>query len=180
MPRTVVVQLDRPICSATVQREGTDSEAGKTAANETTAILELEKENLTRAHQALAEAAKSLKEAQESILKDHKEVVAKLAVEVARRILARQVEQGDYKIESIVAQALDGVGTSEDVVVRLNPDDMEALRKALKKDDVSKGIKLVADPQIGRAECLVEWSKGIIQSAIDQQLERVNEALKKA
>ena len=180
MAVTVVIQLDRPLCSAAVGGDSAQVEAGQPAAAETARGVELERENLAQAIEALSQAAKSLREAQESISKGHKEVVAKLAVEIARRILARQVEKGDYKIEAIVAQAVGGVGNGEDIVVHLNPDDIEACRKAFKQDGIGEGVKLSADPQVGRAECSVEWHKGVIQSAIEQQLERVSEALMKA
>ena len=112
---------------------------------------------------------------------EHKDEIAKLSVEIARKVLMQKVENGDYEIESIVKEALNNAPTRQDLVVRLNPQDLEQLQKAQQEQpggDLA-GIKFVPDPDIGRAECLLESPKGIIESLIDKHLERVSEALKK-
>ncbi len=126
----------------------------------------------------------------EGLLAGHNEEIARLSVEIARKILMQQVQKGDYQIESIVKAALENAPTHQDVVVHLNPADLAQLQKLQgsstsrsKQDDSSgafTGIKFVADPGIGRAECLVETPKGIIKSLIDEHIRRVSEALERA
>jgi flagellar biosynthesis/type III secretory pathway protein FliH len=41
------------------------------------------------------------------------------------------------------------------------------------------GISFVGDPNIGQAECVLETPKGIIESFINEHIERLGEALKK-
>ena len=69
----------------------------------------------------------------------------------------------------------------QDVVVHLNPEDFEQCRKIQDRKDngILGGITLVADPSVGRAECILKSPKGTIASIIDQQLERIGEALGK-
>jgi flagellar biosynthesis/type III secretory pathway protein FliH len=65
----------------------------------------------------------------------------------------------------------------------LNPEDLAHCRKAQQQDEQGGalvGIKFVADPNVGRAECLLESPKGIIKSLIDENLERIGKALRKA
>jgi flagellar biosynthesis/type III secretory pathway protein FliH len=66
--------------------------------------------------------------------------------------------------------------------VHLNPEDLAKCQKA-QQDEPSgalAGIKLVSDPNIGRAECVLESPEGIIKSLIGENLERIGKALKKA
>ena len=42
------------------------------------------------------------------------------------------------------------------------------------------GIKFVSDSNIGRAECLIETPKGIVESLIEKNLEQISKALEKA
>ncbi len=102
-------------------------------------------------------------------------------MEIARKILVQNIQDGDYEIESIVKESLKNIPTHEGLVVHLNPEDLSACRKAQPDDDSGTlaGIKLVSDHNIGRAECIIESPKGIIKSLIDEHLEQIAEVLKK-
>jgi flagellar biosynthesis/type III secretory pathway protein FliH len=102
-------------------------------------------------------------------------------VEIANKVLMHKIEQGDYKIEAIIKEALRNAPTHQEIVVHLNPDDVIQCQKMQENDPSSSfaQIKFVADPGIGRAECLVETPKGIIKSLIDEHMERITEALTK-
>ena len=41
-------------------------------------------------------------------------------------------------------------------------------------------IRFVADPSVPRAECVLETTEGIVQSAIEQHIERIADALQNA
>ena len=91
----------------------------------------------------------------------------------------QKVENGDYEIEPIIKEALNNAPSGQDVIVHLNPEDLEKYQKAQqdKPGGVLAGIKFIPDPNIGRAECLLENPKGIIKSLIDDNLERIGKAL---
>ena len=112
----------------------------------------------------------------------HSEEIARLSVEIARKILMQKVENGDYEIESIIKEALKNTPGGQDVTVHLNPEDIETCQKAQQQEPggVLTGIKLIPDSNIGRAECLLESPKGIVKSLIDDNLERICKALEKA
>jgi len=115
------------------------------------------------------------------VLAEHKEEIAKLSVEIARRILMQNVQEGDYKIESIVKEVLKNAPVHQELVVRLNPEDLAQCHKLQEEYPNSPfaAVKFVADPNIGRAECLLETPKGIIKSFIDEHIERISQALEK-
>ena len=118
----------------------------------------------------------------EDVLTKQKEEIIGLAIEIARKILVQKVEKGDYEIEAIVKEALKNVPTRHEVNVYLNPKDLEQCQKALenKQEGTLTGIKLIPDPNVGRAECLVKSPKGTVHSFIEEHLEQIGEALKKA
>ena len=117
----------------------------------------------------------------EDMLSKHREDIAGLAIEIARKILVQKVEKGDYEIETIVKEALKNVSTRQEVNVYLNPKDLEQCQKILDSEQEGSltGIKFNSDPNIGRAECLVKSLKGNIHSFIEEHLEQIGEALKK-
>ena len=139
----------------------------------------------TQTCQALRSAAAKLNEFYDGLFANHRDQIAKLSVEIARKILLQKVENGDYEIESVVKEALTNAPSRHDIVVHLNPEDHVQFRKTLPNgqeelDGAFAGVKFVPDPNIGRAECLLETPKGIVKSLIDENLERVSQALQRA
>jgi flagellar biosynthesis/type III secretory pathway protein FliH len=138
----------------------------------------LQKQDLVDVFQALDSAAKELKHIQQNIIREHKEQIAKLAVEIARKVLMQEINEGDYEIEAIIQEALNNVPTMQNVVVHLNPEDFAQcqISEAENEEEKFKDIKLIPDPNIGKAECLVETPKGMIESVIDEHLESIAKA----
>jgi flagellar biosynthesis/type III secretory pathway protein FliH len=182
MSQSVSIQLEKPIASVRLLDVAVEDPSTTPAEAKQAELLQLKKEGLTQACQALRDAVNKVNESQKNMLSDHKEQIAKLSVEIARKILVQRIQEGDYEIESIVKEALKNAPAHQDVVVHLNPEDLTQCKKTLEGDPGStlEGIKFVADPNIGRAECLLETPKGIIQSFINEHIERISEALKKA
>jgi flagellar biosynthesis/type III secretory pathway protein FliH len=192
MSEIFTINLAKPITSvktlnsSSTNAEPSDYSGVNSAANagqvKSVQGLETQKAVFSQVCQALKELVDKLNRFYDKVFAEHKEEIAKLAVEIARKILVQKVQQGDYEIESIVKEALKNAPTHQDVVVHLNQDDLAQLQK-LKQDDPGStlaGIRFVADPNIGRAECLLETPKGIIESLISEQLERIGKALEKA
>lgn len=189
MSHQTTVHLTRPIISVKILEDCPGSVGGETADFQADTLkisladLEAQEVMFSQACQTLNDAATKLNEFYDKIIIEHREGVAKLSVEIARKILARKVENGDYEIESIVNEAFKNTPARHDVIVHLNPEDHARCQKALQEDEQNSafvGIKFVSDPKIRRAECLLETPKGIVKSLIDENLERVHQALKKA
>jgi flagellar biosynthesis/type III secretory pathway protein FliH len=186
--------LDKPIVSAELLEGSAMSDAGPSSAHESAesaartrspahSDTEARKAAFPQVCQALNGVIARLNESYAGIFREHREEIARLSVEIARKILTQKVDKGDYEIESIVKEALGHSPSRHDVVVHLNPDDLTQCRKAQHDDErggALTGIEFVADPNIGRAECLIESPKGIIKSLIDEHLERIGKALRKA
>ena len=158
------------------------TDGGVNAEQTLTQDLETQKAVLLQACRALDGVVAKLNQFCERIFVEQREEVARLSVEIARKILVQKVEEGDYQIESIVEEALKNVPSRQDVVVHLHPEDLAQFQKAQQAEPSSTfaGIKFVSDPNIGRAECTLESPKGIIESLINEHIERIGKALKKA
>ncbi len=142
--------------------------------------LQKQKKELASACNSLKMAAAKVNQYYGSIVARRGEEIAKLSIEIARKILAQKIEAKDYEIESIIKEALKSSPSNQDVVVHLNPEDYEQCHEVIKKDKSTMplGVTLIADPNVGRAECLVKTSKGTIISLINDQLEQIEKALK--
>ncbi len=192
MQQTLTVHLEKPVLSVKVADNfSLPSVEGHSAGHD--GRIEVEKQvaikdtlaqkaAFSQACRILKALTDKLNQFYDTLFAGHKEEIARLSVEIARKILARQVQNGDYEIESIVKEALANAPTRQDVVVHLNPEDLILCQKAQQDEpsDALAGIKLVPDPNIGRAECLLETQKGIVESLIDEHLERIGKALKTA
>ena len=182
MSRTVTIRLEKSIASAKLQNGASGGATTASAEAREAELLRLQKENLAEVCKVLQDAVNKVNEFQENLFKEHKEQIAKLSVEIARKILVQKVEEKDYAIEPIIEEALKNAPTPQDVVVHLNPEDLVEYQK-VQQDGATgplAGVKFVSDPNIGRAECLLETPKGIIESLIDERLERIGKALETA
>ena len=127
MPQTFNIQLERPIQGATLLASG--SASGSMEPTSQTDQLEMLKEIQTRKDELTAMCLKfknivdTLAQLQSEQFTRHKEDIVNLSVEIARKILAYKIEQGDYEIQEIIKQALDDAPVAEDTVIRLNPQD---------------------------------------------------------
>lgn len=185
MTHTFTVHLDKPIVSAKIMDDFSVRGGVGSAANAERILTqesEVQKTAVSQACQALNAVVAKLSECYDKVFVEHKEEIAKLSVEIARKILMQKVKDGDYEIESIVKEALKNAPTRQDIVVHLNPEDCAQCQKVQQDeaDGVLAGIKFISDANIGRAECLLESPKGIIESLINKHLERVGKALTKA
>jgi flagellar biosynthesis/type III secretory pathway protein FliH len=187
MSGTVAVDIERPISS--VQISGGGSEDGTGALSDggrhrTAAEQEQKGEGteISSLFGALKSAIDKLNQFYDKMFVEQREEIVKLSVEIARKILMQKVKEGDYEIEKIVQEAFKNAPTHQEVVVRLNPDDLVQCQKAQQGEGagVLAGIKFVADPNIGRAECVLESPKGTVESLIEANLEKISGALAKA
>jgi flagellar biosynthesis/type III secretory pathway protein FliH len=193
MTQTLTIRLEKPITSAKFLDESAGGIGGKvhglgqanSAANSVQIPAqdsEVQKNIFPQACQAINGVITKLNQFYEKMFTEQKEEIAKLSVEIARKILMQKVEDGDYEIQSIVKEALSKAPTRQDIVVHLNPEDLAECQKALQNepDGTLTDVKLVSDSNIGRAECLLESPKGTVESLINEHLDRIGKALKKA
>ena len=193
MSQTLTIRLEQPVVSVKVLHDPdcmtSDIEPVQSKANSATHIspvamreAESQKATFLQASQALKIVATKITQYYDDLLAGQKAEIARLSVEIARKILMQKVESGDYRIEYIIKEALENNPSRHDIVVHLNTQDLAQFQKAQQYvgGDDFDGIKFIADPALGLAECVVESPKGITKFLIDENLERISKALTKA
>ena len=131
--------------------------------------------------QALRQATQQFQAVQSEFFREAEEQLVDLAVDIARKILAQEINAGRYEIDPIVREALAGVEGCREIVVRLNPIDHENCTIASSESQSGEGhegLQLVADPGIPLGGCVLETQHGRIESLVDDQLNEVHEAMK--
>ena len=181
MSGTITINIAKPIKSVRISDTGaiTPNECGPDSqANDRQTETKAEVSQICRTLRGLVG---KLNELYDKVLAENKEKIARLSVEIARKILMQKVRKGDYEIEAIVKEALKNAPTHQDLAVHLNPKDFVQCQKLQQGDaaDALSDIKFVSDANIARAECLLETGKGIIKSLIDEHLEQIGKALEK-
>ncbi len=192
MDSTFTVNVAGEISSVNILGEhgdnnGTLNAEGPSAATNTqqpalTEDLKAKEKLLSKVCPILENLVARFNELCENLSVGQEEKIARLSVEIARKILMQKVQEGDYEIASIVEEALKNAPTRQDLVVHLNPEDLGYCQKIQQDEGLGAlaGIEFVGDPNIGRAECVLVSPKGIIKSLINEHLEQIAKALEKA
>jgi flagellar assembly protein FliH len=115
---------------------------------------------------------------QHDIEQMEKETV-RLALAIAKKIIGYETEHNTV-VQQVVKQAMEKVNDTRQLVIRLNPLDLDALQQAkhglIPGDDPGNDFRFEADEGIQRGGCVIETNRGDIDARIDRQI-KVVEAL---
>jgi flagellar biosynthesis/type III secretory pathway protein FliH len=136
-------------------------------------------EHLARAGAALNKAASELDACRQSLFGSHREHIVRLSLEIAAKILAKEVAEGNYSIENIVMDALQSAPPAKQRTIRLNPDDLKAFEKAAVEQNISlpPNTELAADWSVRPADCIIDGDTGMVEYMMDEHLRNIGEAL---
>jgi flagellar biosynthesis/type III secretory pathway protein FliH len=193
MPKMLTLHLPRRIATACLfgmpaavrtedVRPGAAGTGRGEAVEEQAAELAQQKAQLAQLCQAVNSIAGGLSRLYQDTLARNRAEIARLAVEIARKILRVRIEKRDYDMQGIVEEALKLAPTRQHVVIRLNPEDLPGCQQLQQANPTGPFAELEFTPDggLGRGECLVETPKGIVPSFLEEHLERIGEALQKA
>jgi flagellar biosynthesis/type III secretory pathway protein FliH len=141
--------------------------------------LHQQKEQIGQLCRTVGALADGLQKVYTDTLAGQRAEIARLAVEIARKILVHKVGRGEYDIQAIVEEALKRSPTRQNIVVRLHPEDLPRCQQLQQENPETPfaDLEFTADWSIGRGECLVETPKGIVKSFVEEHLEQIAEAL---
>ncbi len=144
--------------------------------------LQQQNKSFTQLCETINTLAARLNDLHQQTVERHRADIARLAVEIARKILTRKIDQGEYDIQTIIEEALKCAPARQNLVVRVNPEDLATCQQFQRENPGTQfaELELVADWSIARADCLVETPKGIVKSFVEEHLARIGEALEKA
>lgn len=186
MLNMVSVVLDRPISSVQVcggeddneQVQQAAAEQAKAMLNAEMQKIEAEKKRITQLITTVEEAVTEIAEIRKQTVADNQKQIALLAVEIARKIIVSEVEEGKYDISGMIEKALQASASREGAMVRLSPADYATVEEIMKSEGSNfETVKFEADSSIPPAHCFVTTPKGIVEYFIDDQLNSIAASL---
>lgn len=189
MLNMVSVVLDRPVSSAQICGGGGDGgdneQAQQVAAEQTKAMfnaetqkIEAEKKRIAQLISAIEDAVTEIDEIRKRAVAENQKQIALLAVEIARKIIVSEVEEGKYDIAAMIEKALQATPSRNGAMVRLSPADYGTIEDIMKSGGSNfENVKFEADSSIEPAHCFVETSKGVVEYFIEDQLNSIAASL---
>jgi len=137
-------------------------------------------EGLARAGAALVAAAAAR---DRRLAGAEREVVA-LALDVARKVLGRELAQDPGAVADLAAQALAVARDRREVTLRVNPADADAIRAAAGRLGAllarAPGLDVREDPTVERGGAVVETEAGRVDARVEAQLAALARAIEEA
>jgi len=129
----------------------------------------------------LQNLAHELQEEKHQLLENAELTVVRLAYEIAKKILHREVAESSDVIVYVVREALRRIADRDKIVVRVHPEDAAVLRQATELHNelfqTFAGVEIREDEDVSKGGCLVETSTGLIDATLETQLAEVEAAL---
>lgn len=141
-------------------------------------------EAVAQAAAALEGSAEAMRGAREQFLASLEPQVVELALEIARRILQRDARTDRDLVTTTVRNALRHLADREQMLIRVNPADLEGLRaqkvRLLEDFEDVREIMVQADEAISPGGCIVESRLMQVDARIEAQLDTILEVLHQA
>lgn len=103
--------------------------------------------------------------------------MVQLALAVARRIIHREVSLDQDLLIAMARVALDRLGESATVTVRLHPDDYAATVGPRAASWNGTNVTVAGDARVGRGGCRIESEFGTLDAGVDAQIQELARAL---
>jgi flagellar assembly protein FliH len=133
--------------------------------------------SLTPLKRKLAESIAALSTATDHIGRHYETVTLRLAMEIAKRIIRREVSIDQDIALTMVRVALSRLHERSSITVRLNPSEYAYIESLAHEFGHYAGISMIADPGIEAGGCLVETECGVIDARLECQLLEVERVL---
>jgi flagellar assembly protein FliH len=137
-------------------------------------------EEVERAVRLLTAMAERVEQERMRLLERIRLLLPDLAVEIARRVIQREVSVDRTFIAGVVEDALHQVSGHERILLYVNPEDLAAV-EALRPDwaaSCSGSVTVLADPSVDPGGCLVESVEGLVDARVATKLEEIRERLR--
>ena len=128
---------------------------------------------LERAAQAIAE----LTEVRKRMFDQAESDMVKLSMEIARRILNRELSIDPDAVESLIKGAMDKLQGHAVHKVRVHPEHQEIVRSYIHQLGSAPDVEIVADPSRERGAVVFELGSGSLDASIETQLREIERGL---
>jgi flagellar assembly protein FliH len=132
----------------------------------------------------LGSAVEMLRTTSEKLAAEARSDALEVGFLIARRILETELTTSPEPLVALVRSTIRRLGEARKMVVKLSPADAEAVNAVLAARGPSAvtavataQIEVVAEPSLGRGDCLVEGEVGSVDGRIATRLEELRRAL---
>jgi len=103
-----------------------------------------------------------------------------LSLDIARKIIHRQIEQDREIIVSVVRQAIQRLGREEKMTVRVNPADYDTMisnMEMLKEETRLRDVTIEPSASVSPGGCSIETPSGEVDARIEEQIKEIRDAI---
>jgi flagellar assembly protein FliH len=124
--------------------------------------------------------AAELLEARHDLMADAEPAIIRLALDVARTVIAREIEADPDILKGTLTRAMLKAAGEERLRLRLHPDDVARIGDYL--DNLAarfaaRGVEVLPDPLVGPAGIIVETRSGTVDARVETQLDKIERAM---
>ena len=141
--------------------------------------LQKKKTELSQLCENMTRISEQFEHLYENCFSEYKEKIAELAIRISEKILMKKIEEKDYNLTKIITEAVRKSPDQQKIRLMLNPSDHQRASEDQQIKSIST-LELIADQNIGPAEYRLETPRGILESNLNDNLVRIEDALKKA
>ena len=129
--------------------------------------------------EALGDALKELARIRERTYRSIEPEVVKLSLNIARKIVGRELSTSPEIVSEVIRRALDQLESAERICIKLNPQDLKTLEQAGSGlwDDLCRSDTVAFEGQasIENGGCLIEADTGNIDARLETQFQAIEE-----
>lgn len=103
--------------------------------------------------------------------------IVKLSMEIARRILHRELSVDTSALEALIRAALEKLRSQEVYRVRVHPDQEQLVRACLQQIGRDAEIEVVSETSQARGGAVFEISRGSLDASVETQLREIERGL---
>jgi flagellar assembly protein FliH len=127
--------------------------------------------------QKFAAAVSDLAGTRPEIVRRAEADTVRLAIEIARRVLHREIAVDASSLEALIKAALEKLQSREIYRVRVHPAQEKVLRACLDRTGRGPSVAVVADPSQPEGTAVFETARGALDASLDTQLAEIERGL---
>jgi flagellar assembly protein FliH len=125
----------------------------------------------------LAEAIVEVNQGRVEALHRAESDAVRLAIEIARRVVYRELSVDPGALEGLFKAALEKLINHEILKVRVHPALEKVLSECIARNVRSRSIEVVADPSLPAGGVIFEITRGALDASVDTQLREIERGL---
>jgi flagellar assembly protein FliH len=125
----------------------------------------------------LTQTLEELTEVRAQMIHQTERQMVQLAIAIARRVIQREVTLDADLLIAMARVAMERLGETAQVKIRLHPDDYEAAGAARVAQLAGSNVMILADAHLSRGGCRIESDMGILDAGVNAQLQEIARAL---